>query len=186
MSIDRTATADPRNGLSEASEAPEAQALFVLAYNEIKKLARHVKQGRGPATLNTTALVHEAFLKVRGHAESSGTDAEHLKALVTRAMRQILVDHSRKQQADKRGSGAPAISLSGIQQAGDAVVFDLVAVDRALSELEALNTRLARVVELYVFAGLAVPEIAQLLDLTERTVFRDWRKARAFLIDRLG
>lgn len=163
----------------------DSSAIFELAYAELKRLARHTRRGFAADTLSTTALVHEAFLKVRQHVATANSN-EHLKALTTRAMRQILVDHARAERALKRGSGVIAVTLEGVASATSDDAFDLVAVDDALAALDELNPRLAEVVELHVFGGFAMPEIAGLLQITERTVFRDWRKARAFLVDRLG
>jgi len=157
--------------------------LFALAYDELKKIARRARRGRaGYETLDTTALVHETFLKIRGRDEARDADPDYLRALAARAMRQILVDRSRRRLADKRGAGPRHVTLSGIDAADHEMPFDLVAVDRALAALEVLDVRLARLVELHVFSGMAMPEVATFLAITERTAFRDWRKARAFLV----
>jgi RNA polymerase sigma factor (TIGR02999 family) len=161
--------------------------LFALAYDELKRLARRARRS-GPAaeTIDTTALVHEAFLKIRVRDEARDADPTYLRALAARAMRQILVDRARRRMADKRGQGVPHVTLGGIDASSDATPFDLVAVEGALSELERLDARLARLVELHVFAGMSMPEVAHVLAVTERTAFRDWRKARAFLVAHLG
>ncbi len=166
-------------------EDDQAKAIFDIAYAELKRLARHVRRGSGSETLRTTALVHEAFLKVGSHAVP-GHSREHLRAIVTRAMRQILIDHARAQQTAKRGGGAVEVTLDNVAALDSRGAFDLLAVDQALVALEALNMRLAQVVELHVIGGLSMAEIAQYLGVTERTAFRDWRKARAFLVERLG
>jgi RNA polymerase sigma factor (TIGR02999 family) len=129
--------------------------------------------------------VHDAFLKVRSHAAAQVFDSVHLKARVTRAKRQIPVDHARSARAGKHAGAQRPVTLEGVE-AGGGDRFDLVAVDAALRELDGLDPRCAKVVELHVFGGLTMPEIADLLQLAERTVFRDWRKARAILVDRLG
>lgn len=171
-----------RDSALEASQA----TLFALAYDELKRLARRARRG-APAqeTLDTTALVHEAFLKIRVRDQARDEDPGYLRALAARAMRQVLVDRARRRLADKRGGGPQHVTLGGIQTPAGERPFDLIAVDRALTELEALDARLARLVELHVFAGMTMTEVASVLDVTERTAFRDWRKARAFLVEHL-
>ncbi len=166
------------------AQAPEQ--LFALAYQELKRLARRERRrAPGADTLDTTALVHETFLKIRQRAEIGERDASYLRALAARAMRQILVDRARRRQAGKRGAGAARVTLEGLEVDAVGNCFDLVQVDRGLTLLEQLDARLARVVELHVFAGLAMAEVAQALGVNERTAFRDWRKARAFLVSQL-
>lgn len=155
---------------------------FDAIYRVLHRLAG--KQMRGArATLDTTGLVHEAWLKLEGDAhtfESRG----HFIAVAATAMRQILVDHARRRGAKKRGGGA--IVISSISSVGvPSNVEDLLAIDRALTRLEALDERLARVVEWRFFAGLDEAEIAAALDVDVRTVRRDWRKARAFILEAL-
>ncbi|MFO1493687.1 MAG: ECF-type sigma factor [Lysobacterales bacterium] len=160
-------------------------ALFRIAYTELRLLARGVRRRAGPATLNTTALVHEAFLKLRLQPGAENHDGEHLRALVARAMRHILIDHARRRNADKRGGGIAAVTLGPLDAASQAAEVDLVDIDRALTALEAADPRLGRVVELHLFAGMDMSEIGQVLGITERTAFRDWRRARAFLAARI-
>lgn len=166
---------------------PSQKALFALAYDELKRLARGARRGRNAmsATLDTTALVHEAFLKVGAHADAIGMDVAHLRALVARAMRQILVDRARRRMTRKHGSGPRHVTLDGVSDGCGPAPYDLVLVDRVLDELEGLDARLARVVELHVFGGMSMAEVATALAVAERTAFRDWRRARAFLIERL-
>jgi len=156
---------------------------FDAIYRVLHRLAG--KQMRGArVTLDTTGLVHEAWLKLSDDAhtfESRG----HFIAVAATAMRQILVDHARRRGAKKRGGGA--LVVSSISSVGvSSNVEDLLAIDRALTELEALDERLARVVEWRFFAGLDEAEIAAALEVDVRTVRRDWRKARAFILDALG
>lgn len=160
--------------------------LYTLAYSELKRLARQMRRKAHSAeTLDTTALVHEAYLKIRSHTQAGDKDSGYLRALAARAMRQILVDRARRRMADKRGGGLNHLALQGASIPLGEQPFDLVSVDRALHALEALAPRLARLVELHVFAGLSMPEVANYLEITERTAFRDWRKARAFLVQQL-
>ena len=162
------------------------EALFTRVYDELRRIARSQRRGAGsPATLDTTALVHEVYLKLRGAPEAKAIDRMHFLSLAARAMRQILVDHSRSRSRLKRGG---PFSITGLAQdigAPDNVV-DLVALDEVLERLTEVDPRAGQLVEWRVFGGLEIADIAQLQNLTERTVFRDWRRARAFLVQQLG
>jgi RNA polymerase sigma factor (TIGR02999 family) len=162
--------------------APAAE-LFATVYGELKRLA-HGQLARGPrGTLSTTALVHEAFLKLR---RSTVADREHFLALAARAMRQVLVDYARERHAAKRGGGLARVSLEGDALAIETLADEVLAVDTALGRLEAVDERLARLVEWRYFAGMTDVEIASALGVTDRTVRRDWLKARAFLYRELA
>jgi RNA polymerase sigma factor (TIGR02999 family) len=164
-----------------AGDAAAGRALFEIVYSDLKRVARR-QLGGGGATLSTTALVHEAFLRLARPGALAQNDRAHFFAVASRAMRQILVDHARRKSADKRGGGALALELDeGRVAAADGRADEMVALDAALERLEALDERLARVVELRFFGGLTLEEVAGALAVTERTVNRDWRKARAFL-----
>lgn len=159
-----------------------ADELFGLLYRELRRLAHLQLRRRRPGeTLSTTALVNEAYLKLVDRSRLSLAGRHHFYSLAARAMRQILVDYARRQGSEKRGGKALRSEL----EAGEIPVAErtaeLVAIDEALTELEALEPRLGRVVELRFFAGLSVEEAAQVLEVGERTVRRDWQKARAFL-----
>jgi RNA polymerase sigma factor (TIGR02999 family) len=158
---------------------------FSAVYRVLRRLASRQVRQRG-ATLDTTALVHEAWLKLEGGAgafESRG----HYLAVAATAMRQIVVDHARKRLAGKRGGAAPVTaSISRVVDGSTPKLDELLAIDAALGKLEALDPRLARVVELRFFAGLEEAEIASALSVDVRTVRRDWRKARAFILAELG
>lgn len=158
--------------------------LFSLVYDQLRKLAhRAVGRQRPGDTLRTTALVHEAYLKlVRGGARAN--DREHFYALAARAMRQILVDHARGKAAAKRGGSLRITTLDG-QEAVDPRALDVLALDDALERLAQLDGRLGRLVELRYFAGLSIEETAVTMALSPATVKRDWRAARAFLFDAL-
>jgi RNA polymerase sigma factor (TIGR02999 family) len=157
--------------------------LFAAVYGELKRLA-HGQLARGPrGTLSTTALVHEAYLKLRG---STVRDREHFLALAARAMRQVLVDAARERSAAKRGGDLARVSLDGEALAVETFADEVLAVDVALTRLEALDERLARLVEWRYFAGMSEPEIAAVLGVSDRTVRRDWQKARAFLYRELA
>lgn len=174
------------------SALPEHERLLTQAlYADLKRLARG-QRGRVAAggTLQTTALVHEAWLKLmRGGAWQS---REHFMNSAARAMRHILVDYARQRLADKRGGGAPAESLDEQTMAEDAAVLrgeppeQVLALHEALEKLAQLSPRLVQVVECRYFAGYGEEETAQLLGLTDRTVRRDWVKAKAWLFREIG
>lgn len=173
--------------IADQTDAASSSDLFALAYDELKRLAHHARRDRRSyETLDTTALVHETYLKLGAHEVSRGKEPGYLRALAARAMRQILVDRARRRMAGKRGAGAPQVTLNGLEPESSAQPFDLAAVDAALTRLEALDARFAQVVELHVFAGMPIVQIATQLGLSERTVFRCWRAARAFLIEQLA
>lgn len=158
--------------------APER--LFSLVYDELKAMARRQLHGEA-RTLTPTALVHELFVKVVGAGPVQANDREHFFALSARAMRQLLVDHARRRNAARRGGGVVADELDANVAIESPDLDDVLSVDQALEKLEALDARLAKVVEYRFFAGLTEEEIAELLQVTVRTVRRDWRKARAFV-----
>jgi RNA polymerase sigma factor (TIGR02999 family) len=154
---------------------------FEAAYGELRRLARRqLRRRRAGQTLTTTSLVHEAFVKlVQGRVET--TDRAHFFALAARAMRQILVDYARKRRSLKRGGDHPALDLDADAIAVEAVADEMVEIDQALERLEAMDQRLACIVEWRFFAGMTEEEVAEALGVTARTVRRDWQKARAFL-----
>jgi len=163
-----------------AGERPALDALMPLIYAELRRLA-HAQQGAAPATLTTTALVHEAYLKLVDQSRLSWPDRRHFFAYAAKAMRSILVDNARRRSSDKRGGkdvrDDEALERLGAIDSG----ADLLLVDQALDRLAKISDRLREVVELHVFAGLEFKEIAGCMELNERTIFRDWRKARALL-----
>lgn len=167
--------------------------VFTAVHDELTRLARAQRRRHSPdATLDTTALVHETYLKLALPANLSVEDRGHFFALAARAMRQILVTSARRRQAQKRGGGVPA--LSGAELAGDMPLSgvspfplpELLAIHQSLERLEELDADLARLVELRFFAGLTEEEIAELRGVSSRTVRRDWKAARAFLLRQLG
>lgn len=167
---------------ARAGDRPALDELLPLIYAELHRLA-HAQHAPGSATLlNTTALVHEAYLKLVNQPDLSWPDRRHFYAYAARAMRSILVDNARRRGSDKRG-GAAVRDDEAIDRlradGGDGT--DLLLVDQALAELARISDRLREVVELHVFAGLEFSDIAACLNLTERTIFRDWRKARVLL-----
>ena len=162
------------------------QDVFDLVYQELRRIARSQRRALGAAaTLQTTALVHEAYLKLHKARPTPALDRMHFLSLAARAMRQILIDHARSRSRLKRGGD---FAITGLQEeigvAAD--MIDLVALDAALERLNALDPRAAQLVEWRIFGGFEIAEIASLQGLAERTVFRDWRRARAFLVRELG
>ena len=160
--------------------------LFQVVYAELRGMARRqLARARPGDTLQTTALVHEAYVKLVGAASRDWQDRHHFFAVASRAMRQIVVDAARAQAAQKRGGATPRLALEDQQIAAASRPEELGLLDRALTELESHSDRPARVVELRFFGGLSVEETAAVMNLSERTVKREWRKARAFLFDAL-
>lgn len=158
---------------------------FVAVYEELKRAAR-LQLRRSRDTVDTTVLVHEAYLKLAGGTPLAAVDRNHLLALSARAMRQVLVDHARHAQAQKRGGGEEALTLTANLGEEAAAVVDVLALEGLLGNLQRIDARAAQVVELRYFGGYSEPEIAGLLGISESTLGRDWRKARAFLFSELS
>jgi RNA polymerase sigma factor (TIGR02999 family) len=171
--------ADPNPG------ALSNDALFTAVYDELKRLAHfQLRNGRGYATLSTTDLVHEAFLKLTGGR--AGWDGRaHFFGAAARAMRQILVDYARRRNAAKRGGSWRVVSLSEAEAALQVEADDILALDEALTRLDSVNQRLRQVVELRFFGGASEEDIAGILGVSTRTVERDWLKARLLLLREL-
>jgi RNA polymerase sigma factor (TIGR02999 family) len=156
--------------------------VFPLVYAELRQIAhRALMRSNGNATLSTTALVNETYLKLAGHDHLTLHDRSHLFALCARAMRQIVVDHARRRQADKRGAPHLHLSLSAVDPACADRPETLVELDEALTRLCELDPRLVRLIEYRVFAGLDTAQIAAMLGLTPRTIQLDWLRARAWI-----
>jgi RNA polymerase sigma factor (TIGR02999 family) len=163
-------------------DAVARDRLFRLVYQELHARAhRQLSRSRPGDTLSTTALVHETYLKLVGSAHQTYLDRTHFLAVAARAMRQILVDYARRRVAEKRGGGAKSTTLEPEQMARPERAQDLLDLDDAMARLAELDDRLARTVELRFFGGLSVEETAEAMNVSPRTVKRDWRKARAFL-----
>jgi len=154
--------------------------LFALLYDELRRCAHRQLRGAGE-TLSTTALVHETYVKLVAADTLRLQSRQHFMALAARAMRQVLVDHARRIGADKRGGGAPAVTLDERLPDAPAEAAEVLALDRALGELERIDERAARVVQLHFFGGLSFVAIAELEGLNERTIKRDWQAARQVL-----
>lgn len=162
---------------------PDAlDALYAQVYDELRRLAHNQRARQGASeTLNTTALVHEAYLRLAEGDGATWNDRAHFLALAARAMRFVVVDHARARVADKRGGGLRAISLDEAQLPPDHRAEDLLAIDEALTRLEGHDPRLGQLVQLRFFAGLTYEEIAEVVGLSVPTVKRDWARARAWL-----
>jgi RNA polymerase sigma factor (TIGR02999 family) len=164
--------------------------LVPLVYGDLRQLARRQLAGRRSGhTLQTTGLVHEAYLKLADADRVAWQDRGHFFAVASLAMRQIIVDHARHHRAQKRGGTQPIGSLEGVDIALDAQADSIVELDEALAGLGALDERLPRLVECRFFAGLTAEETAQALGVSKKTVDRDWKRARAWLrqaLDRTG
>jgi len=161
-------------------------ALTPLVYGELRRLAASYMRNQAPGhTLQPTALVHEAFLRLAGRAPDCENRSQFY-GIAAHLMRQILVDHARTRQAVKRGGRFPALSLDEeliVSRERDA---DLVALDEALERLAAVDPRKARVVEMRFFGGLSVQESAEVLNVSEVTVRRDWQFAKTWLLRELS
>jgi RNA polymerase sigma factor (TIGR02999 family) len=157
--------------------------LLALVYDELRRLASAYLARENPGhTLQPTALVNEAYLRVSAQDDVEWKNPAHLRALSAIAMRRVLVDHARGKRAGKRGGGAQAVTLDGamLQSAGEGEL-DTLALDAALTRLAEVDERRARVVELRFFGGLTNREVAEHLGVSETTVEADWRFARAWL-----
>jgi RNA polymerase sigma factor (TIGR02999 family) len=160
--------------------------LFPLVYDRLRRIAHNALQGeRRDHTLGTTGLVHEAYLKLVDQTRIQYRDRAHFFAIAARAMRQILVDYARRHRAQKRGGGRPA-DLDAATIALDQRAETLLALDEALDRLARLDPRLGQVVECRFFGGLSEEETAEVVGVAERTVRRDWIKAKGWLRQQLS
>ncbi|MEP6938123.1 MAG: ECF-type sigma factor [Rudaea sp.] len=176
--------AEPQ-GLGEPREMP--MRLFALVYDELRRIARRQRRGAGGlATLNTTALVHETYIKLSPSPQAAGLSRSHFLALAARAMRQVLVDHARTRACLKRGGDITFTEPQEGSASASGDMVEMLALDQALIALTELDARAGSVVEWHVFGGLSMEEIAELQGVTPRTAYRDWRRARAFLEQTLG
>jgi RNA polymerase sigma factor (TIGR02999 family) len=168
-------------------DAASGDRLIAALYGELREMARQRLRGEHRRiTLQTTALVHETYLRLIGNNRMTFQDRHHFLALSATVMRRVLVDRARERLAGKRGGGAPHIELSEVQAAGFDPGVELLDVDRALDRLAAAFPRQARVVELRFFGGLEEEEIAGVLETSVRTTRRDWAFASAWLARELG
>jgi RNA polymerase sigma factor (TIGR02999 family) len=158
-----------------------------LVYAELRRIAaREMRREKPGRTLQTTALVHEAYLRLLKDASLSFQSRAHFLGIASRAMREILIEHARARSARKRGGGAVRLTLDDVVASVSSPSVDVLALDEALQRLARLDERHARVVELRYFGGMSVEETAAALDLSPATVKRDWTLARAWLFRELG
>jgi RNA polymerase sigma factor (TIGR02999 family) len=162
-----------------------SESLVELLYTDLKRVARFERNRVGsPPTLQTTALIHEAYLKLRNGG--NWNDRQHFMRAAAQAMRQVLVDAARARLRDKRGGGVIPVPLEGLEIADETSDESLLQINDALDRLGQLDERLAQVVECRFFAGYDEEETAQALAITSRTVRRDWVKAKAWLYSELN
>jgi RNA polymerase sigma factor (TIGR02999 family) len=167
-------------------DAGALQELTPLVYDELRRLARQYMKGQSPEhTLQTTALVNEAYLRLAGQKKPSFTNRSHFLAVAATAMRQILVNHAKALQTGKRGAGAGKVQLDEAAVVSPAQTDAILDVNEALEKLAILDSRKAQVVELKYFGGLKEDEIADVLKISGVTVRRDWTFARAWLYNEL-
>jgi RNA polymerase sigma factor (TIGR02999 family) len=163
------------------------QRLVPLVYHELRRVARaRLRAEPRGHILQTTALVHEAYLRLVDLERLNVRDRTHLLSLAARLMRQVLVDDARRRRAHKRGGSPTMVSLSDVPIPTGTVGVDVLALEEALNELTSVDPRLSQVVELKFIAGLTITEAAQALGVSTATVERDWSVARAWLYDRLS
>ena len=161
--------------------------LFPLVYEELRRIAHfHLSGERQDHTLSTTALVHEVYIKLVDQTRTGWQDRAHFCAVASKAMRRILIDYARRRNAQKRGGSKSPISLDDREVAMKEKAAILVSLDEALDRLGDFDPRSAQVVEMRFFGGLSEQEIAEVTEVSVRTVRRDWAKARAWLYKELG
>jgi RNA polymerase sigma factor (sigma-70 family) len=202
------AIASAHGAAAGSNESREMDQIFSLVYEELRRLASFVRRNEEAATINSTALVHEAWFKLKDSPHLAATEPAHFKAIAARAMRQILVDEARRRGARKRGGSGEAIVVAlndlpgepgsgadetsavqlpalGSSSFGMVRSAQLLELDTLLSELGRLNPRQAQIVENRFFGGLNVAETAAVLGVSQSSVERDWRAARAWLVSRI-
>ncbi len=158
------------------------ESLIPLVYSELRSLAHHyLRQERPDHTLQSTALVHEAYVRLVGQEPPTLQNRSHFFGVAARLMREILVEYARSQRAAKRGGGVPALALDEIGDVAQRVEVDLLLLDDALTELARFDERQSRIVELRYFSGLSIDETSEVLGISSTTVSREWTTARAWL-----
>lgn len=178
---------DSSNDSAVDSPRASLDTLYTAAYEELRRLAARVGRRDAHHTLNATALVHEAWMKLARHPGFATSSELHFKRIAARAMRQVLIEAARRRLAHKRADGAEAVLVEFDDETlHPPSARGLLAVDDALAALSKINARQAAVVEARFFGGLTVAEIAHVSGVSEVTVMRDWRSARAWLNDQLG
>ena len=171
---------------SEQGDAETTELLFPIVYEELKKIAHNqMRNAWSLQTMQTTALINETYLKLLGQPNASGTNQSHFFAICAKAMRQILINYAEQKSAQKRGGNQRPITYNEVEHQAESQaaysIETLLAVDQALKQLADIDEHLCKLVELRFFAGLTETEIAKMLGVSERTVRRDWSKAKALL-----
>ena len=158
------------------------QALMPLVYDEMRRLAhRYLRRERPGHTLQSTALVHEAFVRLTGNRPPQWEDRAHFFGIAAHLMRQILVEYARSRNAGKRGGAMVKLAIDYVDEPSARPDLDIVALDDALNDLARIDPQQSRVVELRFFSGLSIEDTAQVLGISESTVKRDWNTARVWL-----
>lgn len=185
-----TVVADKLTGLLlewKEGDPSALEKLTPLVYNELRRIAhRYVRRERNGHTLQTTALVHEAYLRLAGEQQADWQNRAHFFAVTAQIMRHILIDHARRRRYAKHGGNNVHVHLDEVELMTPQRADELVALDEALQEFTELDPRKARVVELRYFGGLNLEETAEVLDVSVMTVRRDWRAAKAWLFRRVN
>ncbi|UCG16334.1 MAG: sigma-70 family RNA polymerase sigma factor [Phycisphaerales bacterium] len=187
MSATRVEQATRILGEMRRGDGSAARRLLVLVYDELRALAGDMFRAQPlDHTLQPTALVHEAYIRLVNQKDAEWTDRAHFLAVAAKAMRNLLIDHARKRKAGKHGGGRERVALDAVVDSAAERSVDVLALDEALEELGRLHERQARVVELRFFGGLTVPATAEVLEISPASVDNDWRMARAWLTRRLA
>jgi RNA polymerase sigma factor (TIGR02999 family) len=183
---------DDKNNISELlsainrGEEGSLERLVGAVYPDLKRLAHFQLAGERPGhTLNTTAIVHEAFVRLAA-GDGKWNDRSHFLRAAAIVMRRLLVDHARKKRAEKRGAGRTALTLDDERYATDDDSLAVLALDNALREIAEIDPRLEQIIECRYFAGLSVNDTAEALGMAVRTVERDWQRAKAYLLRAMG
>lgn len=168
--------------LRSRTDEQARNALYELVYDDLRQLARYrIASARPGETLSVTSLVNEAYLKLTERTAQEWNDRNHFMCVAAKAMRQITIDYVRAKMTDKRGSGQPAIPMENLQLPAGAKPEMVLALEEGLQHLAKESPRLVSVVECRFFAGMTIPETAAALDVSSRTVERDWDEARQWL-----
>ncbi len=168
-------------------ESGALDQLMPVVYDELQNIAhRFLIYERKEHTLTTKALVHEAYLNLVDQRQTNWQNKAHFFAIAAQSMRRILIDYTRKRNTEKRGGGKPQISLIEELVPGNTYDEDIIAIDESLKRLEQFDERLAKIVEYRFFAGLSVEETAVVLNVSPSTIKRDWRTAKAWLLQDLS
>lgn len=177
----------PSEVISDDGQKQALDDLVSLIYEELRRLASFVRKGEVAATINSTALVHEAWLKLKDSPALASNSLPHFKSIAAKAMRQVLVDEARRRKASKRGGAGDVVFVSLGDSAEEIASCDgeLLALDALLDELAHLSPRQALMVECRFFGGLSVTETAELLGVSESAMERDWRAAKAWLAGKI-